>query len=294
MAFEVFWSILFGLVGSCTLNLGKAIQKQGIELFQKKEMEGTKRAKKGFIWIIGSVFSFIQPLFQLLGTEILGENATIYSAMMGVGIIIVLIYSYKVLKESINTMELVGSLFIVGGTLVFGIATVFQPPSDPKLFAPNFIITMIIIGAVFLTFSAYTLKTKRFWGIIFGCIAGSFGGMDNVFKSMSGETSEVDLGAFSGFGSPFIYISFGLGIGAFLLTNYAYTRAKAITVVPAYTAFYIFMPMLLEASFFNLVPGAFQVVGVIICIAGVMLATAFKLAKQCEEITLQEEIEPEE
>ncbi|MHA1794233.1 MAG: hypothetical protein ACTSVI_16440 [Promethearchaeota archaeon] len=284
MNIGIITSILFGLVGSCTLNLGKAMQKQGIKLFNKSKIESSTRMKKGFIWIIGSAFSFIQPLFQFLGQSMIaGQSATVYSSMFGIGIVVVIIYSYKVLKEEITKIELIGSLLITCGTVIFGIASIYiTPPSELTINWTNFTNSMIILIICFVLGALYTLKTKKLWGIIWGVIAGSFGGLDNVFKSISKETNLGDMGFLSGFTSVFMYISFAFGTSAFLLTNYGYTRAKAVTVVPSYSAFYIMIPMILEASFFLIMPSMFQIIGVMISVIGVILSTASKKEENIE------------
>ncbi len=272
-------AITFGLIGAVTLNLGKAMQKQGIQLFERSKMEGNARAKKGIIWGVGSAFSFIQVFFQIAGTGLSGisGSATIYSAMLGAGIVALVVYSFKVLKEPINKAEITGIMLIMGGTLIFGISTIFTiTPSTRVLNVTNLITIMIIIGATYGTMAFYAYKTKNLWGVVFGIIAGSCGGLDNIFKAMSKDTGAIDLGPLSGFGSPFMYMSFAFAGAAFALTNVGYTRAKAVTVVPAYTAFYILIPMLVEALIYGLPPGVWQVAGVATSVAGVILATAFK------------------
>ncbi|MHA1369233.1 MAG: hypothetical protein ACTSWN_14000 [Promethearchaeota archaeon] len=286
----VLFGIIFGLIGSCTLNLGKSLQKQGIELFERQRMAGSKRARKGLIWIVGSSLSMIQPLFQTIGQTIGGASATVYSAMFGVGIAVVLFYSYKVLKESINRFEIIGTILIILGTVVFGIVSILDAldagedgggdatsGGEREINWSNFMISMIFTAVAFVLISIYTLKTKRLWGVIFGLIGGSLGGLDNVFKSLSKSSAIEDWGTFSGFTSVFYYISFALGSGAFLLTNVGYSRGKAITVVPAYSAFYILMPMVIEGIIFLDMPNILQIVGVGICVVGVVLSTRFRI-----------------
>ncbi|MBD3188432.1 hypothetical protein GF325_16495 [Candidatus Bathyarchaeota archaeon] len=275
------WGITFGLIGSCTLNLGKAIQKQGIEVFGKIEDGETRRAKKGAIWILGSILSLIQPVFQTIGLSILGGNPEIYSSMLGVGVVIALLYSVKVLKEELKKHEIIGTGLIIGGTLAFGIASIFQDRPDTRILDwTNFVTTMIVLLVIFLLCIIYTLKTGQIWGIIWGAIAGAFGGMDNVFKSIADEENFGLPGPLSAFSSVFLYVSFAFGGLAFLLTNVGYTKGKAVRVVPSYTAFYIFMPMLLGVLFFMVIPTAFQVIGITIAVSGVVMTTAFKVKAQ--------------
>ncbi len=281
---KVMWGIVFGLMMAFTLNLGKVFQKQGIQLFERQRLEGSIRAKKGVIWLVGISFSAVQPVFQITAQTILGAPATVYSAMMGLGIVVVIIYAYKVLKEPIGKLEVLGAAAIIGGTLLFGIASIFwERPTTRALDWTSFGVSMVVIGVIFAAIIAYTVRTKRLWGLIWGVVAGSCGGIDNVFKSMSGNLeSPIDLGAFSGFANIFFYISFVASIGALLLTNVGYTRGKAVTVVPAYTVFYILVPLVLETLFYNILPSPIQVIGVVICIVGVVLSTVFRKEKVFE------------
>ncbi len=287
---KILWGIVFGLMMAATLNLGKALQKQGIQLFEKKKLEEGVRAKKGAIWIVGISFSGIQPVFQIVAQTIIGAPATVYSAMMGLGIVVVIAYAYKVLKEPIGKFEVLGAAAIIGGTTVFGIGSYFWvQPSTRTMDWTSFGVSMVAIGAAFLAIIVYTVRTKHLWGLIWGIVAGSCGGLDNVFKSMSRNTeSLIDLGAFSGFANIFFYISFVAGTGAMLLTNVGYTRGKAVTVVPAYTVFYILLPLVLETLFYGVAPHALQVVGVAIAIVGVVLSTAFRKEKAIETGKVEE------
>jgi drug/metabolite transporter (DMT)-like permease len=283
MADEITWGILFGLIAACTLNLGKALQKQGITLFERQKMEGSARAKKGAIWLVGISLSSIQPIFQIIAQTILGAPATVYSAMLGAGIVVVMFYAHRVLKEPIGKFEVMGAAAIIGGTLVFGIASIFWARPARIMNWTSFGVSMVAIGAGFLAIIVYTMKTKNMWGLIWGIVAGSCGGLDNVFKSMSKDVgTTLDLGAFSGFANVFFYISFVASMGAMLLTNVGYTRGKAVTVVPAYTAFYILIPLLLESLFYGISPAPMQIVGVAIAIFGVVLSTAFRKEKVVE------------
>ncbi|MHA1679378.1 MAG: hypothetical protein ACTSUE_00060 [Promethearchaeota archaeon] len=259
----ILWGMTFGLIGSCTLNLGKSIQKQGIEV------KGSK-ARKGGIWILGSILSFIQPLFQSVGITFLGGDSTVYSAMLGAGIIIVLLYSHFVLKEEIQKIEVAGACLIIAGTLTYGVASISLTgalPSNDVIWT-NFTISIIVALSLFATGIIFTLKTKKIWGLIWGAIGGACGGLDNVLKDISGI---------------FFWISFASGIMAFLLTNYGYTRAKAVTVVPAYTVFYILLPMFLNSAIYLNFPNFLQVLGIIISLIGVVLSTAFRKAPDLAE-----------
>ncbi|MEX2680512.1 MAG: hypothetical protein Q6373_002860 [Candidatus Sigynarchaeota archaeon] len=292
---KVVWGIVFGLAMAGTLNLGKALQKQGIQLFQKEKMAGNARAKKGVIWLVGISFSAVQPVFQIVAQTILGAPATVYSAMMGLGIVVVIVYAYKVLKEPIGMYELAGAVMIVGGTFLFGIASIFwERPTTRTMTWYNFVMSMITIGAIFAAIILYTARTKRLWGLIWGIVAGSCGGLDNVFKSMSKDVgTTIDLGAFSGFANVFFYISFAASMAALLLTNVGYTRGKAVTVVPAYTVFYVLLPLVLEALFYGVSPTAFQVTGISIAIVGVVLSTAFRKEKVVETSKIEEPLRKE-
>ncbi|MBN2151573.1 MAG: hypothetical protein JW839_09015 [Candidatus Lokiarchaeota archaeon] len=294
---KVLWGIVFGLAMAGTLNLGKALQKQGIQLFQKERMAGNARAKKGAIWLVGISFSAIQPVFQIVAQAIFEAPATVYSAMMGLGIVVVLVYAYKVLKEPIGKFELAGAVAIIGGTLLFGIASISWERPDSTVDWWSFSMSMVTIGVAFLVIIIYTIHTKRMWGLIWGIVAGSCGGIDNVFKSMSGRGSTggaVELGAFSAFANAFFYISFAASMGAVLLTNVGYTRGKAVTVVPAYTVFYVLLPLVLEALFYGVPPTALQVAGISVAIVGVVLSTAFRKERVVEASKTEEpaRIEP--
>ena len=266
--------IVFGIIASSTLNLGKAMQKQGIEMFDRSK---PGRAKKSSIWVAGATLSFIQPVFQITSQTVLGASATVFTAMMGTGILVLLAYSWKVIGEPANRFEIVGSLLIIAGTLVFGVTSLFLPANErPAPDIGTLAIVLAITGILFGTLLSVTIKTKRSWGLSWGLVGGSMLGIDIIFKSLASETGGIDLGMASGFTSPFFYLSIPFGFCAFAFTQIGYTRAKAITVVPTFTAFYMLLPLVVESLVYVTWPAAGQVVGVSTCIAGVVLSTRFK------------------
>lgn len=276
----ILWGILLGTFASCTMNLGKAMQKHGLEAFEyKKKIEGKKRAKKGVLWGLGAAEPGIRwVLFKMLALSFIGAKASEYSSMAGIGLVVLLIYSYKLLKEPIGKPEIAGSSLIMVGSVMFIISSLFQGESDPvdKIYWSGFTASFITIGILFATSILFTLKTKKMWGIIWGIIAGSCAGIDNVITSMGKIGNPEELGMAGALVNAFTYIAIPFAIGAFLLTNVGYSRGKAITVVPAYNSFYMIVPILLDLTIFGIVPLPFQIVGLALSVVGVILVTGFK------------------
>ncbi|MFX0098089.1 MAG: hypothetical protein ACFFCS_00810 [Candidatus Hodarchaeota archaeon] len=294
----IIWGILLGTMASCTMNLGKAMQKHGLEVFEyKKKIEGAKRAKKGVLWGFGAAEPGIRwVLFKMLALSFIGAKASEYSSMAGIGLVILLIYSSKILKEVVGKPEIIGSCLIIAGSIMFVISSLLQGEPKPVEmiswpgFATSFILMGIILGTAFI----FTMKTKKFWGVIWGIIAGSCAGIDNVITSMGKIGNPEELGMAGALANAFTYIAIPFAIGAFLLTNVGYSRGKAITVVPAYNSFYMIIPIILDLTIFGFVPLPFQIAGLALSVIGVVLVTAFKKELPKKEPILEEPVEKTE
>ena len=129
---------------------------------------------------------------------------------------------------------------------------------------------------------AFSWKTKIAVAFIFGAVAGTLGGTDNVLKRIGLSSSnfiEAILGVFQLELDSFIFLfSFLAGFSAMILTQIGFAKgADASRLVPMYNSLYITVPVLFELL---IVEGATISIGIIISIIliilGVFLMNIFK------------------
>ena len=288
MAEIIVLGLLFGIVNTMVLHLAKAMERHGIEIFSRKKTFKQK-GKKPLIYIIGFALNNTVFIWQILGTTF--ASAAVFSSVFGLGLILLMLYSHYILHEEIKTPELIGALLIVIGTTLIGFLYIIEPPEAGVINYTNFFILLIFISVIFTILISYSWKTKIGIALIFGAVAGTFGGMDNVFKRM-GLSSSNFLEAFAGVFrleilSIIFVISFFLGLLALTLTQIGFAKgAEASKLVPMYNSLYITGPVIFELI---IIEGATVSIGIIlsiiVIIGGVFLMNIFK--KNEEELNIE-------
>ncbi|MBA7636748.1 hypothetical protein ES703_44376 [subsurface metagenome] len=288
MAEIIVLGLLFGIVNTVVLHLAKAMERHGIEIFSRKKTFKQK-GKKPLIYIIGFALNNTVFIWQILGTTF--ASAAVFSSVFGLGLILLMLYSHYILHEEIKTPELIGALLIVIGTTLIGFLYIIEPPEAGVINYTNFFILLIFISVIFTILISYSWKTKIGIALIFGAVAGTFGGMDNVFKRM-GLSSSNFLEVFAGVFrleilSIIFVISFFLGLLALTLTQIGFAKgAEASKLVPMYNSLYITGPVIFELI---IIEGATVSIGIIlsiiVIILGVFLMNIFK--KNEEELNIE-------
>jgi hypothetical protein len=197
-----------------------------------------------------------------------------------------MLYSRYILHEEITNPELIGAILIVIGTTMVGFFYIIEPPVTGNIFYVNFFILIIIIIILFSLLIGFSWKTKIAVAFIFGAVAGTLGGTDNVLKRIGLSSSnflESIAGIFQLELYSFIFLfSFIAGLFAMILTQIGFAKgADASKLVPMYNSLYITAPVLFELL---IVEGATLSIGtimsIIIIIVGVFMMNIFKKSKK--------------
>ncbi len=271
--------ILFGIINTLVLHLAKGMERHGIEIFSRKKSLKEK-GKKPLIYIIGFTLNNTVFIWQILGTSF--APAAVFSSVFGLGLILLMIYSRYILHEEITSPELLGAILIVAGTTMVGFFYLIEPLNTGNVLYMNFFILIIVIIVLFSLLIGFSWKTRIAIAFIFGAVAGTLGGTDNVLKRIgltSNNFFEAIAGIFQLELDSFIFLfSFIAGLFAMILTQIGFAKgADASKLVPMYNSLYIVAPVLFELI---IVEGASISIGIIISIivivAGVFLMNIFK------------------
>lgn len=277
--------ILLGIGGTTLLHLAKAMQRQGIQIFDQIRAKVTRqdvafegKVKKPAIYIVGLAFNNMEPLLLIVANVFVLYPA-LYTSMFGIGLVILLVYSAKVLHEPVSRQQLVGSAIIIAGTLLLGIEALFRPAYEvTSVSIAGSYLFIGVFSAIGLAAIVMALKTRdpRRIGISFGMVAGGFGGMDIAFKLLG----QVDGGGGGGSLLPVTPVgwvvfmsSFAIAIAAFGFTQWGFARkAPANVLVPAYDSLYVVLPVVYQML---LLPGyeiwLSTVLGIAAVIAGIVM-----------------------
>ncbi|MFX1500035.1 MAG: hypothetical protein ACFFDH_03620 [Promethearchaeota archaeon] len=294
MAQIIVLGLLFGIISTMVLHLAKAMERHGIEIFSRKKTFKEK-GKKPLIYIIGFILNNTVVIWQVIGTTF--APATIFSSVFGLGLILLMIYSHCVLNEEIKAPEIIGAILIVIGTTMVGFLYIIEPSETGNINYLYFFILLIIISIIFIILIGFSWKTKIGIAFIFGAVAGSLGGMDNVFKRMGLRYSNF-IEAFAGILrlellSIIFAISFILGLLALIITQIGFAKgADASRLVPMYNSLYITAPVIFELI---IIEGAtisiWTIISIMIIIVGIFLMNIFKKQEKLSTKEIKDSIE---
>ncbi|MFW9818852.1 MAG: EamA family transporter [Candidatus Thorarchaeota archaeon] len=283
---SVVLGLLFGIINTLVLHLAKGMERHGIEIFSRKK-SFKEKGKKPLIYIIGFVLNNTVFIWQILGTTY--ASAAVFSSVFGLGLILLMLYSRYILHEEISNVELIGAILIIIGTTLAGFFYIIEPQATGNVIYMNFFILILVIIILFTILIGFSWKTKIAVAFIFGAVAGTLGGTDNVLKRI-GLSSSNFFEALAGLLrlelDSFIFLfSFLAGFCALILTQIGFAKgADASRLVPMYNSLYISAPVLFELL---IVEGAGVSLGIIlsiiIIIVGVFLMNLFKKKKNSQK-----------
>ncbi len=185
----------------------------------------------------------------------------------GLGLIILCLFSYFILKEPMDRMKFIGIILIVLGLIL---TAIFMP--DPESVPTYFdsILFYFLLGGIMGIFILLGLYSKFNKYVAAGFIFGSFAGAFMCFQTLTKRITWLPGYWY------FVFIMFGFAAATLLMTNFGFLKADAVIVVPSFTAMSIVLPTLLAIFIFNEPIVVLQWIGIGIIVIGVIFLTAFK------------------
>jgi len=119
--------IIIGLTAYMLVNLGRGFQKMAIEGLK---VDRKIKSKNSGIWIFGSFLAIIHMFFQWIA--LLFAPINVIAPLEGVGLIVLVLFSYFILNENITKTEILGILLIILGVIL---GTAFNP--NPNIIQSN-------------------------------------------------------------------------------------------------------------------------------------------------------------
>jgi len=249
-------AILIGILSTTQLHIAKALERQGIEVFEqlrsrlKKTGDPFERGiRKPVIYTIGFILNNTVFIYALIAQR--HAPPAVYTSMFGMGLVFLMIYAARVLHEEVTRKQVAGAAAIIAGTLVIGIENILRDGYDRSGMA--LLPTLILIG-VFLGFGTVGLflsgRTNKpeVIAVAFGVFCGGCGALDPFLKgiaqNLGGRPEWVPA---SWLGWAIFLPSFVIGFVSFAVTQVGFAKkAPASLLVPTYNAGYILLPILLQ------------------------------------------------
>lgn len=280
---NLFFGILIGIVAYVLLYVGKGIQKYSIEGFKTDK---DQKSKNSGIWIFGTILTALFMFVQWIPLTIFDIPANLITPLEGIGLITLLIFSYKVLKEPISKIELLGAFFVIVGTVIINLyASEPDPITLGDFNSDTFWISMaIIIGIEFVLILISKMNDYKLAGVVIGFTAGTFMAYQTLAKRVT-DINELDI--------VFTFVVFAMAILTLAVTQIAFTKAKASQVVPSFTSASIILTAILGFLTISETIQAMQIVGIFIIVAGVIVLTAFQKPAP-EDAAIQPDVKKED
>ncbi len=255
--------MLLGIASTTQLHLAKALERQGIEVWDlikaRLRRASYQREGKGnapLVYVIGLILNHTTFVYHLFVAP-LGGTTALYTSMYGVGLVALLFYSTRVMKEEISRRELAGAIAILLGTLIIGVEGISRPllnMASMDLKDTVLAVSILLGGGVVLIVAGLKGGSTDGIGLTFGLCAGAYGALDPFLKAV-GQTAGGGGRFTPQTAAGWIVLAFSFAIGevAVLVTQWGfYRRARANILVPAYNCGYIAVPVVLQAL---LLPG---------------------------------------
>jgi drug/metabolite transporter (DMT)-like permease len=283
--------LLLGIASTIQTHLAKALERQGIEVFDqiKARLQGSGGPAQGgirkpVIYTIGVALNSTVFIWSTLAQP--HGPPALFSSMFGMGLVFLMIYAAAVLREKIAGRDAAGAAAITCGTLVIGAESIARASMDrftmnlAAMFAALAI--WLALSAAFAAF-AYRTRNLDLIALAFGLLAGGLGSLDPFFKGV-GQNYGGAPGILpsSTVGAAIFAASFVIGFLAFAVAQVGFARkARASRLVPAYNAAFIGLPVLWQVL---LLPG-YRVswltgAGLALILSGVVVMQAGKEHRQ--------------
>ncbi|MHA2197472.1 MAG: DMT family transporter [Promethearchaeota archaeon] len=264
---KILIGITLGFIAYSALYLGKCFQKHGIEGFKDQGKVSIKN-RHGGIWIFGTFLASIHMFVQWAALFFAPIN--LVAPIEGLGLVVLVVFSYYFLKESIFRLQLIGITLIIIGTVFI---TFFNTNPSEILFSslkvvPFLIITLSIIPIELIIVGMGRIYDFKRQGLVLAITAGTFMALQTVTKRITAiPNSTLSL--------IFIFITFLFAVLTLLTTQYAFAKANANLVVPSFTSASIIIAIVTSSISLSEIIVEIQLVGFVLIVFGVIFLTAF-------------------
>lgn len=277
-------SMLIAFIGYSIRYISSACQKIGLKVRETKKVKGSA------IWAIATLCSSVSVFVVLYAVAI--GSVSIVATMAGTGLVSLAVFSALVMKESIRKRELLGILLILGAAALIG--SFIRESKTSVIFLHALFLVLAILLVVYTVMWLVLRHQKNILGILIGVFAGTLSGFVPVFQKVatssfgrassliqpSGGTPPGGEGSLSVIDhakqvllNPYALLWIVLSVGSMVIMQFAYKHDKAIRIIPAFSANYILVPVLLGVLCFQESLHPLQWIGILVILIGVLLVT---------------------
>ena len=284
-------------IGYSLHNIAQASQKIGLGVAKKNKGQGIS------IWITATLSTSIAVFIILYAVSI--GNVSIVGAMSGSGLASLTLYTRFVMKEKITKQGLIGVLIVMGATGLIGAAANKVKPPIISIRLLFFFLIGLSVVFIMVWFLLRLRQLNKSLGIFLGIFAGILGGFIPLFQKVStsklGKAHSLAAGLIKNsklmadnddlfpqllrkileiLANPYALIWIVLSIISMIILQFAYTKDKAIRVIPAFSAITVILPVIGGVFCFHESLSVLQWVSIFSILSEVVLITIKPSAKK--------------
>lgn len=184
--YEYIVGVLLAISSGIINQVGTVLQKFCVNKLKREEQFGRKLVKEP-LWVLGLILKFaISSIIVMFAMYFIGP--TLVPGLVDAGLVVLAIFSVKLLNEKLNTGEIIGILMIVFSTITLSFSGMEIDVSSYNLLEFNFLIRvsifMITISFIGWVFYFFQLKYNRFKGLIWTNVSGIGFVISNLFLAI--------------------------------------------------------------------------------------------------------------
>jgi drug/metabolite transporter (DMT)-like permease len=262
--------LFIGILAYVIFYLGKGIQKYAIDGFILSKL---RRNKKIAIWIVGTILTAVY--FFLEWIALFSVPINIIAPLGGVGLIVMLIFSYYGLHEKVYKIQIFGIIFIGIG---ISLLTAFNPnPGIISIDDINFPLLLVSTSSIITGEMIFIASKLKIYipGFTIGVTAGTF----NAFQTVCKRISSLSVPFIS---LIFTILTFIMAVLTLIFTMYAFTKARANVILPCEISADISFAVIISLIALNEKIILIQFIGLMIIILGVIFVTATRKVTKIE------------
>ncbi len=298
------------LFSACIFNLAGVLQKREVDKLPELRFDqGVKHIIETFmefaknkLWVLAVILGIAGAPFYMISFDIIG--ITLAQPLQGFGVLVLAIFSVRVLKEPLNSYEKIGIIFLLIAPLLLGLGSIQGKVAiieNYEYFAPVILgllgiqekitnindfglllilsIFTIIVFIVSVTLYLIHFKTTKDHEKIFAILAGIDFAIGAIYLQILvpilGILLRGNSQAFSNYSLLFLisgFISIAGNILGIMFIQGAFQKGKAITVVPFQSTFGTLLPILAGLIIFrqSILQPILFILGVIFMLIGVI------------------------
>ncbi len=252
-------AIIFALLAYTMLNIGFVLQKKGASSLPQVEhqtiIENVKNFLYNKIWLLGLILTSVQWFFYLFALD--AGSISLVTPFNGWGIVVLVVFSYFYLKESISRVELMCIGVTIAGVILLGVTAPAPKELDQGLLTamlstPISLAFLFLMGVLTIVPVVISWK-KNFWhaDIILGACSGVAASIGAIFSNAMMAhitTSDFWSSLWTALGTlAFWFYLIMAGAGntvSMVYQQIAYQKGKASLVAPLFTIVTLVIPVI--------------------------------------------------